>query len=489
MQKKHIDYAQSKGSLGGINLPYMIAKNAVANYYIEELEDDFPVNIPLHPDASLLRISAIGGPVFVKFGSSVIKESAEHAKSTLTLAVNPVDLDDDNFTIGEQEYVYKSEIERKAQATLALTGTITPGVHAKSILTLDGDIIAGTEVSIGTRDYVYVEGSPENEGEVSLGLDDEGSLANLKNMINLGDNLTTPHDDVVATASDATTLTIKAKSPGVWANDIDLDATDDLTWDGVKMGEEEAGVDGEKVELNGQEYEIVEELSEDFADAIPNQILYGDNEASALDNLKLGVNKGTGEGTNYSTGTVANTALVADTNTDTTQVFVAKIAGEAGNEITVSTDMANGGFGEGVETLEGGYDDDGKTIVIGENVGATQDNTRVAVNGGDGAGTVYSAGLLANPDAWMDEFDEADGADVIARKVGTDGNDIPTLDSFDSASNGFDVAKTAGGDNGGSYDALIPAGEVYEYGIDGELTVVSLQSDNSATTGVAMVEY
>lgn len=489
MQKKHIEYAKAKGQMGGENLPYPIAKDAVANYYIEALEDDFPVNIPLHPDASLVRISAIGGPVFVKFGESVNTEPAVHGKSTLTLDTNPVDGDDDTFTAGEQDYIYKSEIARKAVATLELTGAIVPGVHASSILTLDGDIIAGTEVGIGTREYVFVAGTPENEGEVGLGTDDTESLLNLKNMVALGNLLTLPHADVIATASNATTMTIKARVPGVAGNAIALSATDDLAWDGETMGGATAGVDGETVSVEDQTYTFVTELSEDFADAIPNQVLFGADSAEALDNLKLANTGGAGEGTAYSTGTLGTLSAIATDNTNTTQKFEAKVAGEAGNSITVATDIANGSWGVEVETLEGGYDDDGKTIVIGAELADTQANTRNAVNGGTGRGTTYSEGLQANALLWADEFDESDASDFIARRVGEDGNDIETTGTFDAVTNGFDVEKTAGGDNASSFDALVPGGEVYEYGIDESITVVSLQSDDSATTGVAMVEY
>jgi hypothetical protein len=89
-----------------------------------------------------------------------------------------------------------------------------------------------------------------------------------------------------------------------------------------------------------------------------NEVLLGATPAAALDNLKSAVNGTAGEGTTYGTGTVANTSVSATTNTDTTQLFVARVPGTVGNAY-VSTEtgatMAFGGatFASGTQTATG----------------------------------------------------------------------------------------------------------------------------------------
>jgi hypothetical protein len=79
----------------------------------------------------------------------------------------------------------------------------------------------------------------------------------------------------------------------------------------------------------------------------PYQVLIGGSAAAALDNLKAAVNDGpSGEGTQYGAGTVVNPDIWATDNTDTTQLFEAKIVGSSGNFIpstehafTIHTDV------------------------------------------------------------------------------------------------------------------------------------------------------
>ena len=63
-----------------------------------------------------------------------------------------------------------------------------------------------------------------------------------------------------------------------------------------------------------------------------------------LDNIKLAVNGSGLAGTDYSTGTYEHPQVYATTNTNTTQVFVAKQTGTAGNSIATTETMANYAF-------------------------------------------------------------------------------------------------------------------------------------------------
>lgn len=86
--------------------------------------------------------------------------------------------------------------------------------------------------------------------------------------------------------------------------------------------------------------------------AQPNEVLIGASAAASLDNLKSAVNGSAGEGTTYSTGTVAHTQVTATTNTNTEQTFEAITAGTIGNTYVSTETTANGSFASA--TLTGG---------------------------------------------------------------------------------------------------------------------------------------
>jgi len=101
--------------------------------------------------------------------------------------------------------------------------------------------------------------------------------------------------------------------------------------------------------------------------AVPFEVLIGANLAASLDNLKVAITAGAGEGTAYGTGTTAHPDVTATTNTDTAQTIEAKVANAAGNDIVtteVSTKLSWGGAtmsgGAGVLTL---------TLPVGDNGG------------------------------------------------------------------------------------------------------------------------
>jgi hypothetical protein len=79
----------------------------------------------------------------------------------------------------------------------------------------------------------------------------------------------------------------------------------------------------------------------------------GASAAVTLDNLKAAINaSGTGDGSDYHTGTLIHPTVTATTNTDTTQVLEAKTAGSAGNAIATTETSTTYSFG--AATLTGG---------------------------------------------------------------------------------------------------------------------------------------
>lgn len=139
------------------------------------------------------------------------------------------------------------------------------------------------------------------------------------------------------------------------------DGLDGTTSAGVKatgvLTGSDVFTDGEIVTIDGTTYTMVDALSEDTGDAVPNEVLIG-TLAETLDHLKQAINQGDtqgggeGEGTNYSTGTVPHPTVTATTNSDTAQTVEARDLGTDGNAIVTTTDAVNASWGAGV--LEGG---------------------------------------------------------------------------------------------------------------------------------------
>lgn len=87
---------------------------------------------------------------------------------------------------------------------------------------------------------------------------------------------------------------------------------------------------------------------------VARNVLIGASDAIALDNLKAAVNGSAGAGATYAAATVVHPTVEATTNTDTTQLFVARTKGAAGNALTSTETLTNGSFPGG--TFTGGVD-------------------------------------------------------------------------------------------------------------------------------------
>lgn len=98
------------------------------------------------------------------------------------------------------------------------------------------------------------------------------------------------------------------------------------------------------------------------------EVLIGASAAAALDNLKSAVNGTAGAGTTYGTGTVAHPTVAAVTNTNTTQLFVARTGGTAGNSIATTETSAHLSFGA-------------TTLASGASAGATRNMFGLVITG------------------------------------------------------------------------------------------------------------
>lgn len=241
-------------------------------------------------------------------------------------------------------------------------------------------------VTIGSITYTVVDALSETYGATAIpyqvvkGASEATMLDNLKLAINgtgtAGTNYSTgteAHPYVIATTNSDTVQKIISRTVGdatatAVVNALATTATmantawADTTFGGGTGNSNPAvATTAATITIGDQTYTAVIELSESSgASAVANQVLWVTSEAVFLDNLKLAINASGTAGTQYSTGTYQNYYVTATTNTDTTQVVVAKTVGTAGNSIATTETLAN--YAWGAATLASGTGTSGKVI-------------------------------------------------------------------------------------------------------------------------------
>ncbi len=379
------------------------------------------------------------------------------------------------------------------QNVLTSTGAMVAGTHAVSVFTMTGVVVEGEIITVGTTVYT-AKAIPTNLYDVAMGANAEAFLANLKATINgtIGSfNGTPAHPSVVAVASDATTITVRGRVPGISLNTT-VTTTDfaNGSWADTTLGggtgASDAGVTtgAATVTIGAVTYTVVDELSETYgAAAVAYQVKKGAAEANMLDNLKLAINGGAGEGTLYSTGTDAHPFFIATTNTDTAQTITARVVGTvayttAVNALATTETMANTAwadttFGGGTGASNPAVSSDAATFTIGditytavlelsETSGATAvpyqvlwvtneatflDKIKLAINASGVAGTDYSTGTLEHSQVYATT--NADTTQVVVSKTtGTGGNSIATTKTLGNYAWGAATLASGTGSNG-----------------------------------------
>jgi hypothetical protein len=157
-----------------------------------------------------------------------------------------------------------------------------------------------------------------------------------------------------------------------------------------------------------------------------DEIKIGADAATTLDNVKSAINATAGAGSAYGTWTLINDQVSATTNTDTTQLFVAKTVGNEGN--LVATTETSSHLAWGATTLAGGVDATANQVLIGASAAAALDNLKSAVNNSAGGGTVYSSNTTIHPN--VNATTNTDTTQVFAaNNAGSAGNSIATTET------------------------------------------------------------
>lgn len=243
--------------------------------------------------------------------------------------------DGDTVKIGDITYTFKTTL-----TGVKATGLLTSDATAPS----DGDTVT---IEGYTYTFKTALSSPAQAFEVLIGASAAAALDNLKIAINDSGGTegteysvgTYAHPLVTATTNTNTTQLVEAREFGTRANEYSLGETSShLSWGAAKMGTvvttEVAGVAN-----------------------VPYEVLIGGSAATMLDNLKVAINNGATEGTNYSFGTKAHPQVTADANTDTTQVVTARDMA-VGEDISTTDPIDTGGhMSWGATTLASGVAD------------------------------------------------------------------------------------------------------------------------------------
>ena len=415
-----------------------------------------------------------------------------------------------------------------AQSELVSSGACAPAAFATSVLTSDATEVADGEVvvigSAGNERTYRFKDTPSQAYDVKRdGTTPGTTLANLKKAVNasgVGDGSdyfsgTLVHPTVIAGAINATTITFWARVIGTAANtEATTTTATHLSWADTTLGggtgASNPGVatTSATYTIGSRTYTAVLQLAETLGlAAIVDHVLWETSEAVFLDNVKLATNAGAGAGTKYATGTVVHADVIATTNTDTVQTFVARTIGTAPNTLATTETLGNyafpdttlgGGAGNSTPGVAGETATIGATtytwvvaltesyglsaivnqVLYGGSVTAAFANLRKAINASGVAGTDYSTGTVANATANSGASD-ATTVSVAADTIGPDGNSVVTTETM--ANGAFGAATLTGG----TYGAGVVAKQALKWSpaILESSQPVNLASDLSSSSG------
>ncbi len=228
--------------------------------------------------------------------------------------------------------------------TAAVGAGDTMGLVAKSAGTA-GNLITTTETLVGNGSWgaATLTGATggTTEGDVNISTTADLSMLNLIRAINHGatDGINykcaAAHTQVTAALSvTSNAFAITAIAFGTAGNSIATTETSaTLSWGAATLA---SGAAAETITIGGVVYTFQATLTN-----VANNILIGVSAAATLDNVKAAINLDAGAGTTYALATAIHPTVTATTNTNTTQLIEAKVAGTAGNLIATTETSAH----------------------------------------------------------------------------------------------------------------------------------------------------
>ena len=476
-----------------------------------------------------------GGQVFTANTLNVFLGDGSATGSSL-IGVTTGTLSANGLNLGGAVAATSTLAQQPGTAAVAATDTLT-GANPTNSLAAEGTFTIsaggptnGQSVVLGGTTYNFVTALNGGANQVVIGSSNQQTLINLAAAINDTNGgagieyggVTAANASASATNATATTDVITALQNGTAANAtvFTSGATGLAVTGGGTLGgggATQVGTAGSTVAVGGKTYTFVQVLS---STPTANEVVGGGAagtgvEATALSNLVLAVNQGTGAGTNYGAGTTQNTQVSAGPSTGTTVLFTADNAGTTGNTITgISTgagafgtlDFA-GGANAGAAPVAAPGDSvtvgnqtysfvaalttptaNQIQVLVGANEVASLTNLANAVNGGSGAGESYSYGSSATANTSASaafSVNTTTGLDQVvftALTKGTVGNTIASSQAG-SGANTFSGALFTGGAAGSVNDLLTQSDAQTALSlIDGAVAAVAALRGNIGST-------
>lgn len=273
--------------------------------------------------------SGVGGIQRLFISDGLLLQYYQGAAYQATLTLTPGDIVDDIVVIDGVYYKFSADFSAVDKAVGTLT--LTPGA-------IDNDVIR-----IGDVYYQWVNSGSPGAGAgtigspylVDNGANDTAAFANMLAAINASGTPGTTystglvaHPIVTATASNATTLSVRAKLAGV-AGNVVTTVTATGGADGLAWG---SGT------LTGG-------FDTDGSSAHPWMVNASGTDAAALANLRAAINASGVEGTDYIAGVVENPRVFSNQNSALTLTARSRLGGAPSPAINVSVTASGGADG------------------------------------------------------------------------------------------------------------------------------------------------
>ena len=437
-----------------------------------------------------------GGQVFTNNTLNVFLSDGSTSGSS-TIGVTTSTLSSTGLGLGGALAATGTLTQAAGAAAIAATNTLTGGtwaatdasVVATGTITAVAGPVDGDTVTVGGKQYLFQTTLTAGDGHVWLGGNETAAMTNLAAAINataggvqagLYGAGTVANTMVTSTASNGTSVSVKALLNGTAGNSIAYSSTGTIAVVGGTLAN---GTAGTTVTVGGQVYQLVAALS---TTETQNEVV-ATSIANGLTNLKAAVN-GLG-GAGYSANTQQNASVTATTATPTTTLaFQAITPGAAGNFITAAAGAFGtwtaGTFANGADAGAAPSAAAGNTVTVGGQtynfvsaissptanqvqvlVGSTDaqslTNLANAINGSGGAGVTYAYGTgatantLATAATGTNATTGLNTLTLTASTKGVSGNSIATSET--GLANTFGANLLSGGATGSVNDLLTQA--------------------------------
>ncbi len=381
-----------------------------------------------------------------------------------------------------------TEADLSSTGILTLTGqplnteTVTIGgvaIAAITTWTATANALDTETVTIDAKVYTFEDTLSNFDGNVHIGATASDTLDNLIDAINLGAGVgvdyatdMTLHPTVSALAGTGDTMDLTAKTAGVAGNDlVSSDSVLGATFpDGTFSGGKD---DDQKI------YTFQITLTPTTG---VNNVLIGGTASDSIDNLIAAIEKASGGGTTYGSGTLAHLTVTAVAGTGDTMDVTSRTASATGSLTLTNTgpfDKETLTIDEKIYTFLNTLDNrDGNVLIDPDDIIVSLSRLADAINLDSGAGTTYANDMVVHPTVSAVANNLV--LTVTAKTSGLAGNTILTAEGISGGTWGSTTLLGGLAAAGGSTN-LIPTTQTLTSGTWGAATLLGATTDRGLT--------